>query len=102
MKIDAAIREAELQRQAAEVQAEEVFVETRIPEETSMNTKKVFKGHVVNMQRLCQAIGDGKFSPNLVKPDDGMLNKLAQAMGGKNPPPGVMFEEGTTFSRKAK
>jgi hypothetical protein len=101
LKREAEERERQLQEQASQVRAEEVFVESRMPEETSMNTKKKFKGRVVDMVKLVRAIADGKHSYQLLLVNESALNKLADAMGGQNPPPGVVFEESTSFSRKA-
>jgi hypothetical protein len=66
-----------------------------------MNTKKKFKGRVVDMTKFVRAIADGKYSLGLLLPNESALNKLCDAMGGINLPPGVVAEEVTSFSRKA-
>jgi len=88
-----------LQSQIASVQAEEVYVAPRVPKSTRMKARKTYKGRITNKKAFIKAIAANRYSDNLLDVHQGNLNKLAKAMGGVNPPPGVVFEEDTSFAR---
>ena len=98
--VEAQEKAAQLQAKAASVQAKEVYVTPpRVPESTKMKTRKTYKGRVTNKKAFIKAIAVGGYSDNLLDVHQGNLNKLAKAMDGVNPPPGVVFEEETLFVR---
>jgi hypothetical protein len=89
----------DLQREAEDVVAEAV----EAPKPVGFSSRKAWKAEVTDFMKLVKAVAEGKAPLNTLVANDSGLNKLAEAWGGQNPPPGVRFvsrEISTTRQRR--
>lgn len=96
-----------IEREAAEREAEALRIQQEADSVVAIPTKEAPKGgrrkwkaRVTDLQKLVNAVAEGKAPLACLKADESQCNKLAMAFGGVNPPPGLQFyPDETTVTR---
>ena len=87
-----------LREQAETVVAAPVFMPPPPPQVKGSNFRKVWKGKVIDIKALCQAIGSGHAPINFIELNQAAINAYAKATKNSMPVPGVVFSEETEMS----
>jgi hypothetical protein len=93
----------EAQRLEEEAQAVVAVPIREAPKTEGISTRKVHKARLLDLGMLVDAVAKGKAPLACLEWNESGCNKLAQAFGGTNPPPGLAFyEDETTVTRRKK
>lgn len=95
--------EMEAQRVAEEANAVVAIPVREAPKTDGVSTRKSYKAQVTNLEMLVKAVASGRAPLACLEWNESGCNKLAQAFGGLNPPPGLSFYAvETTVTRKKR